>query len=280
VLSAREARIRPARDEKVLTAWNGLMIGALAKGYAVTGDERFLDGGVAAARFILESLQTPDGRLLRSSHRGVGRVPAFLEDYAFFVQGLLALYQVTLQGPWLEEALRLTGDMLRLFDDHGGGGLFDSGNDAEKLLVRKKGAADGVIPSGNSVAALNLLQLGRITGDDRFSSAAEKLLMAFSGDMAREPAGYLSLLMAFDLLRNPPLETTLLGDPDAPEAVAMRRELGRRFLPGLVIRVEEGKGGGMPVAVNRPAVSLCAGGACRPPVYAAEELARLLDEVA
>jgi len=256
------------------------MIAALAKGYAVTGEESYRTAAEGGIRFILEHLQTPAGRLLRSSHRGAVSVPAFLEDYAFFVHGLIGLYEATLDRTRLDDALRLTLEMLRLFGEKEEGGLYDTGSDAEEVLVRTKGADDGVIPSGNSVAALNLFRLGRITADDGLVREGERLLRAFMGSAARQPAGHLYLLSALDYFTAPAVEVTLVGRRDAPETVAMLRAIGRRFIPGLVLRFAgEGEKEGLTTIDGKTAAYVCAKGACRPPLADAGELGKLLDEV-
>ncbi|HEY6874049.1 MAG TPA: thioredoxin domain-containing protein [Geobacteraceae bacterium] len=272
LLAAREQRIRPLRDEKVLTAWNGLAIAALARGGAATGDERWLTAARRAASFVREKLVSPDGRLMRSHHLGRASVPAFLEDYAFCVWGLIELYEATLDAAPLDEARRLAGEMLRLFGGAGGGGLFETGSDAEQLPVRSRSAYDGVIPSGNSVAAMDLLRLGRILDDQVLGKAGESILRGFMGGVARQPAGHLHFLVAYDFFRGPEVEITLVGPTEAEETKAMLRAVKGRFIPNLVLGHEAGEG---PGAVAR----VCAKGACRPPVQSAEELERLLGEV-
>jgi uncharacterized protein YyaL (SSP411 family) len=278
LLVAREKRIKPFRDEKVLTAWNGLMIAALAKGYAVTGTERYLAAAQGARRFIMDRLQTAEGRLLRSWHQGVASIPAFLTDYAFFVHGLLGLYEATLDQDCLDDARRLTGEMLRLFADHEGGGLYDSGADAEEVLFREKSAVDGVIPSGNAMAALNQVRLGRILEDGQLVREGERVLAAFMGNAVKQPAAHLALLAALDYLAAPTVEITLAGRGDEPEITTMLRAVGRRFIPDLVLRrAGEGERGEIPA--GRPTAYVCAGGACRSPVSDAGALATILDEV-
>jgi uncharacterized protein YyaL (SSP411 family) len=136
LMAARNRRVYPLRDGKIITAWNGLMIAALAEGFAATGDERFLAAAEHGAEFVKARLTSPDGRLMRSSHEGRAQVPGFLEDYAFIVDALLKLYRSTLHPDYLEEALRLNGEMLRLFRDPETGGLFATGADTEQVLVR------------------------------------------------------------------------------------------------------------------------------------------------
>jgi uncharacterized protein YyaL (SSP411 family) len=272
LLKAREERIRPLRDEKVLTAWNGLAIAALARGGAATGDEKWLSAARRAAAFVRDHLVRADGRLMRSYHLGRASVPAFLEDYAFYVWGLVELYEATLDAGYLDEACRFTGEMLRLFGSSDRSGLFDIGADAEQLQVRARSAYDGVVPSGNSVAAMNLVRLGRITNDPELLRAGEDVLRAFMGGVARQPAGYLQFLSALDYFTGPEVEVTLVGAADTDETRRMLKAVKGRFIPNLVLRHEDG---GAPGTVAR----VCAAGACRPPVKMEEELERLLDGV-
>jgi uncharacterized protein len=272
LLKAREERIRPLRDEKVLTAWNGLMIAALARGGGAAGDDRWLAAARRAASFVRDNLVRPDGRLMRSYHLGEATIPAFLDDYAFYVWGLIELYESTLDPGLLKEARRLSDEMLRLFGSADRGGLFETGSDAEQLPVRSRSAYDGVIPSGNSVAAMDLLRLGRILDDQALREAGESLLRGFMGGVARQPAGYLHFLAAYDFLLGPEVEIVLAGPAEAEETRRMLRAVKGRFIPNLVLRHEEGNGPGTIARV-------CAKGACRPPARTVEELQRILEEV-
>jgi uncharacterized protein YyaL (SSP411 family) len=269
LLAARERRERPLRDEKVLTAWNGLAIAALARGYAVSGEAAWLYSAEQAARFVLSRLVTAKGRLLRSYHAGQAAVPGFLEDYAFFVWGLVELYQATLQRSFLDEALRLTGDMLRLFGD-GSGGLYDTGSDAESLPVRMRTIRDGVIPSGSSAAALNLLRLGRTAADDALTAAGEALLRSCMGTVRQQPVEHLFMLAALDFILGARLEAEIVGGTEGERAAAVRL-LHRHFIPGLVVNAPPGDG---PFAVH-----LCTDGACRMPVHGVAELEAQLEEL-
>ena len=280
LLPVREKRIRPLRDGKALTAWNGLMIAALVKAYGICGEERFLAAAKRAATFVLGRMQTPQGRLLRSYHLDSATIPAFLEDYAFFVWGLLELHQVTLESGYLDDALRLSREMLRLFAGEEGDGLYESGIDGEEVLIRQKSAYDGVIPSGNSVASMNLLRLGRICSEPSLEEAGKRVLHAFMGNVERQPVAYLQLLMAYDYLHAPAVEVTFTGDKNGPELGIMLAALQKRFILGLVVRYggEAGQGaegrGAKGVAAH-----LCANGACQLPVQDVKELERLVDSL-
>jgi uncharacterized protein YyaL (SSP411 family) len=270
LLTARGDRIRPLRDEKVLTAWNGLAIAALARGGGVTGDDRWLAAARKGAAFVRARLVTPDGRLMRSCHLGRASVPAFLEDYACYVWGLTELYEATLESGFLSEALHFTSEMLRLFGSDDRAGLFETGGDAEQLPVRTRSAYDGVIPSGNSLAAMNLVRLGRISGKPEMLRACADILGGFMGGAARQPAGYLQFLVVYGDFVGPEVEITLTGPVNGEEMRRMLQIIKLRFIPNLILKHEEG------VAIL---ARVCAAGACRPPVTGADELARLLDEV-
>ncbi len=267
LLGARQRRERPFRDEKIITAWNGLAVAALARGYAATGETAWRAAAERALAFISTRLVSPAGRLLRSHHRDEATIPGFLEDYACLVWGLIELHQATLEQSHLDEAVRLTGEMLRLFGD-GEGGLYDTGSDGERLPVRMRSGQDNVTPAGASVAALNLLRLGRIADDDDLKAAGEALLRSCMGSVQEQPLGYLFLLTALDAAHGPWLEAGIAGGTPA-ERTAMLRTLGRRYLPGLAIREAPGDG-----ALT---VHICAAGACRPPVSSVAELEALLD---
>jgi uncharacterized protein YyaL (SSP411 family) len=278
LLQRREKRIRPFRDEKVLTSWNGLMIAALAKGSQVIGDERFVTAAEKAAAFVLEKLCTTSGRLLRSYHLGEASVPAFLEDYAFFTLGLTELYQTTGKSAYLNDALRLTGEMTILFRDEAQGGFFDTGSDAEEVLVRMKSSHDDVIPSGNSVAALNLLRLGKITADDALLREGSRTLQAFMEEVGRFPSAYPQMLVAFDYSLGPDVDITLAYTERDSELMSMLRLIAEKHIPNLVMRLVEGgdEAAGYRASGGKTTAYVCAAGACRPPAVGAEELKQTL----
>lgn len=268
LLAEREGRARPFRDEKVVTAWNGLMIAALARLFQAGGGERFLVAAEAALDRILRDLRRDDGRLLRSIHRGEGEVPAFLEDYAALIHGLLALHEATLEPRHREEARSLAHDMLRLFSGEGAG-LYDTGRDAETVLLRGRETYDGVMPSGSGLAATVLIRLGRIAGEERFVEAGEEIVRAVMAGAGRQPAAHLQTITALDLLRGPEVEVAIAGGSRG-EARAMLDEIGRRFIPGLVLRSEPAREAGATALV-------CAAGACRIPAGSPAALGAVLD---
>ena len=235
LLSIREKRIQPFKDDKILTAWNGLMIAALAKSGMAFGEPKYLSAAQKAADFILTRMRDDEGRLLRRYRREKAGISALLNDYAFMVWGLIELYQATLAPGYLKEAIRLNDIMLAYFWDHKKGGLFQTASDAERLFMRSKQAQDGAIPSGNSVAALNLLRLSRLTGKTDYSLRAEELLKAFSTSVERYPAAFTHMIQALDYVLYPDIQIVVVGRPDAPDTVAMLKALQTTFLADKVL---------------------------------------------
>jgi uncharacterized protein YyaL (SSP411 family) len=188
LLEARNRRVRPFRNEIALTAWSGLMIGAYAKAGEVLGEKDSIDTAAAAARHVLKHQKTADGRLLRTygappGQAAVAAGPAYLDDYAFLVHGLLNLYDATADKRWLEDAKGLTDVMIRFHGEEKRGGYFITANDHEKLFARAKDQHDGATPSGNSVAIRNLVRLYQATGDERFRDEADRSFRYFAGSL-------------------------------------------------------------------------------------------------
>ncbi|MBO8162912.1 MAG: thioredoxin domain-containing protein [Brevibacillus sp.] len=192
----REKRVRPGKDDKILTAWNGLMIAALAKGAQVLGDERFRQAAEKAVRFIFSNLRREDGRLLARFRDGEAAYLGYVDDYAFLIWGLIELYQATFERSYLEVALTLQDDLLRLFWDDAEGGLYFYGSDAEQLIARPKEVYDGATPSGNGVSAYNMLRLYHLTGRTDLAEKAEQLLHSYAGTINHYPPGYSFSLLA------------------------------------------------------------------------------------
>ena len=196
LLRAREKRERPLLDTKVIVNWNGLMIDALALGYEVLKDARYRDAAEQAATFILEKMRTANGHLRHTYRDGVLKYDGYLDDYAFLVRGLLGLYQATNNKRWLNEARALTDTMVELFWDDTGGAFYFTLEGAEHLLVRTKKPYDSAIPSGNAVAANNLLSLAEFTGTFDYFELAEKTLQSFAGMMSKSSGGFMHMLRA------------------------------------------------------------------------------------
>ncbi|OGC78653.1 MAG: thioredoxin [candidate division Zixibacteria bacterium RBG_16_50_21] len=234
LFKAREKRIRPHRDDKILTDWNGLMIASLAYGYQVLGEQKYLLAAENAADFILENLQKR-GRLLKHYRQGAAPVSGYLDDYAFYIHGLIELYQASFDARWLKEALRLTDEMIRLFWDEKNKGFFFTGADGEKLIVRTKEIYDGAIPSGNSVALYDLLRLSRLTMNQEYSKLAEQSLESFMGSVKRSPSSYSQMLIAADFYLGPTKEVVIVGGPNHHDTQRMIEKVGELFVPRKVV---------------------------------------------
>lgn len=239
----RERRVHPYKDDKVLTAWNGLMIAALARGAAVLRDASYREAAEKAVAFIWKELRREDGRLLARYRDGEAAYPAYLDDYAFLAWGLMELYEATFKPEYLRRALLLTRQMHGLFGDEENGGYFMYGTDAEELIARPKEVYDGAIPSGNSVAALNLLRLSRLTGDQEIEEMAKKQIDSFAGDVDDYPKGYAHFLMALQFALGPTKEIVLTGKPGSEGWREMTSVLHSHFLPNsvLVVRPDNGE---------------------------------------
>jgi len=236
---ARNRRPHPFRDEKILAAWNGLMIGAYARAALVLGDERYAQRAARDAEFVLTRMRK-DGRLFRSYKDGQARYDAYLDDYAFLIGGLIDLYEATGEPRWLREALTLDATLESLYEDKEHGGYFMTSADHEQLLAREKPTYDGAEPSGNSVAALNLLRLQELTTDDRYRQRAERTLRAFGDRLAQAPAALSEMLLAVDFQVDTPKEVVIVAPASREEAAPLLAKLRSTFLPNrvLVVAVE------------------------------------------
>ncbi|MFW6102247.1 MAG: thioredoxin domain-containing protein [Chloroflexota bacterium] len=236
----REKRVHPMKDDKILTDWNGLMVAALAKGTQAFDEPKYAEAACRAADFILGNMRKPDGRLLHRYRDGQAGIEANLDDYAFLVCGLIELYEAIFNTKYLKDAVELTGDMARHFWDEDGGGLYLTPDDAESLFVRKKEIYDGAIPSGNSVAMLNLLRLGRMTANSGLEEKAAKIGRAFSGSVKQLPSAYTQLMVALDFGIGPCYEVVIAGNRQAEDTKVMIRALRAHFLPNKVVLLNPG----------------------------------------
>ena len=211
LFNIREKRIHPLKDDKILTDWNGLMIAALAKAAIVLDEPVYLDAAEKAAEFVLHSISKGE-RLLKRYRNGVAALDAHLDDYAFMAWGLLELYEATFATKYLSQSLDLMNIMVEDFWDDKNGGFFLGSDQSEKLIVRSKTAYDGAIPSGNSVAVMNMVKLTRITGNTNWAELAEKTIRAFSEDVNRAPTGYTLMLTGFMFDTQNSKEIVIVGD--------------------------------------------------------------------
>jgi len=231
----RQKRVHPFKDDKILTDWNGLMIAALAKAGKVLDEKVYIAAGEKAANFILQNLIDDKGRLLKRYRKGKAGLSAHLNDYAFMVWGLLELYEATFKTGFLKKAIVLNDRMLASFWDEQNGGLYMTADDSERLLVRSKQIYDGAIPSGNSVAAFNLLRLGHMTGKDSNWAKAEQIIKAFSDSVRQYPTGHSQLMVALEFALNPNYEVVIVGNPRRKDTISMLDALRKPFLPEKVV---------------------------------------------
>ncbi len=283
----RALRPRPGLDDKILTDWNGLMIAALARCGAVLGDEAALEAAVGAARFVREHLQDAGGNLLHRWRRGAAGIHGMLDDYAFYIWGLIELYEAAFETPYLEQAATLAEHVLLHFSREGGG-FYLTPDYGEPLLVRPAEYYDGALPSGNAVMLLNLARLGRLTGRDAFSDEAHRQAKHLAAVAAAHPSGYTAALLGLDFLAGPSSEVVItapaydaevraclavLHGVFAPNKVLLLRtpdtEAADRLAPLAAMQYPEGAG---------LAVYVCRNYACQAPTSDPQEAARLLTQ--
>ncbi len=235
LVEVRERRSRPDRDEKVLTAWNGMALRAFAVAAAATGRDDYLAVARRNADFLLHALRRPDGRVQRSWKDGKATIPGYLEDYALLIDGLLALYHVDGNPRWLSESITLADAMQTLFWDVRQGAFYDAAADHEALITRPRDVSDNATPAGNSVAVDVLLRLAALTGDETYRSIADRTLHAMSGLITRFPLGFGRLLCATDFALARVRETAIVGDPASADAQALLKTVHRAYLPHVVL---------------------------------------------
>ena len=234
---ARASRPPPIRDEKVIAAWNGLMISAFARGAWVLDEPRYADVAGAAAGFVLDHMRDADGELVRTSKDGQTSSTAFLDDYAFVIAGCLELYEATADEAWLTRAIALQTVQDENFKDKQERGYFMTAADAEELLVREKPTHDGAVPSGNSVAALNLLRLHDFTGEAIWREQAEALFASLGGWVQRAPAAFPQLLLALDYYYDVPREVAVVSQAEVDDEGPLTSRLRATFVPNKVFCV-------------------------------------------
>jgi len=235
----REKRIKPDRDEKILTAWNGLMMASFAEAGVVLDCPDYTNTARRNAEFVLSNLRE-GGMLLRTWKDGRAKFNAYLEDYAFLAEGLLTLFETTGEPRWLREALALTDHMIEEFWDNEGGGFYFTGKSHENLIVRSKDYFDNATPSGNSVATIELLRLATLTGQENYRNLATAVLREVGNQIQRYPSGFGYALAAADFLLSTPKEVAIVGK-DAFDIQPLLAETWRGYLPNKVVAVGLGE---------------------------------------
>jgi uncharacterized protein YyaL (SSP411 family) len=273
LLERRDSRIHPLRDEKIITAWNGLMIAGLAKGGAICGLRDFIERAERSARFILDHLRRSDGRLLRSYRGGPADIPAFLEDYAYLTYGMIELFEATLDQFWLDTALQLADETVRLFHDSARGEFSKSGHDAEQMPLRASLEHDGVLPSPFSLAAKNFTRLACSSERPDLLDHAHALLAGSLDDARRHPSAHLGSLQALAMLEHEPVMAAFRGQCDSVLLRELLQQIKASYIPNLSITFE--------VETTSPAsVSICARGTCYPPARDSAGLVTILAVIA
>ena len=234
LFDVREKRIHPLKDDKILTDWNGLMIAALALGGQVLDEPEYITAAERAAGFVEKNLRDKKGRLMKRYRLGKAGLSPHLDDYSFMVWGLLNLYEATFDTEYLARAIEFTDIMNKDFSDENGG-FFIGSKDAEKLMVRAKDSYDGAIPSGNSVAVMNLFRLSKITGSTQWVDLADKALKAFSKQARNSPTGFSHMLTGFMFDLKDPKELVIVADGDAPETQELIQQIRGNYSPNKVV---------------------------------------------
>ena len=284
LMATRDQRVRPGLDDKRLTSWNALMLGALAETGAVLERDDYLDAARACADFLLRELRTDDGRLLRTWKDGRAHLAGYLEDHAYAVEALLTLYEATFDERWFMEARALADVTIARFADDERGGFFSTADDHERLVARRKDLEDTPIPSGNSSMALGLLRLARLTGEAAYEERARGTIALLHPIAARHPLAFAHLLQAIDfLLADDVHEVAIVGKPD--DRAPLVRIVRGASRPHVVLAGGSGDGDGAQVPLlvgrgpvdGRAAAYVCERFACQVPVTDPAALAALLD---
>ena len=283
---ARERRLHPGRDDKVLAGWNGLMCQAFAEAGRALGRADYVTAAVRNAEFVLGSMRR-DGRLMRTWKVGQARLHGYLEDYSMVAAAVVTLYEATFDRRWLDSARGLVAEMLRLFWDEELEGFYDTGIDHERLIVRPRNLYDNAVPSGSSVAIEVLLRLAELTGDQAYEQRAVTALRPMADLMARHPTAFGRFLCALDFHLGPRTELALVAPRAIDEVSPLAREAFARYLPNLVaagaVAAQPQTAAGIPLLEGRGVVEgkatayVCRSYACELPVTDVSALARQLD---
>lgn len=280
LLEARRKRACPDTDKKIITSWNGLMITALATGYSVLGEEKYIKTAKRCAEFIW-SEQWKDGKLYRIYKDGKSSIAGCLEDYAYFFEALITLYETSLQSEWVSKARQVADAMIKEFWDKDEGGFFLSGKLREQLVAKLKNPADEAMPSANAIASMALLRLGRLTGNKTYIEKSEETIKAFQVFMEQSPVAFTGLLSTLSASNLSPTEVVFAGPKEDTVFDEMWKVLHTDYRPNkVVVRSENGESN-LSLAEGKnsiePTVYVCQKGTCHPPVNSAKALDRLLE---
>ena len=278
LLERRDLRIKPGLDDKVLTAWNGLMLAAFAEAAKAFDNPDYLAAARQNARFILTELGTPEGRLRRTWKDGRASLNGYLEDYSYLLEGLLKLYEATFEPEWFVAARDIADVMIERFADPDGG-FFDTSDDHERLVTRPKNVQDNATPSGSSMAATALLRLSGLTGDGKYADAAESGFNQLAGMVDKHPTAFGHWLNALDYYFGDPVEVAIVGDLASEQSRALLGVVFEGFRPNVVVAAgDESDDSPIPLLTARPRIDgaatayVCRNFTCNFPVTSADDL--------
>jgi uncharacterized protein YyaL (SSP411 family) len=280
LFEAREKRVHPAKDDKILTDWNGLMIAALARASQVLGKEEYLRAAVKAANFFLEKMREKNGTLYHRFVKGERAVEGFLDDYAFLVWGLTEVYEASFDDRFMQAASKLTDIMVARFWDEKEGGFFFSAKDSADVVAKRKEIYDGALPSGNSVAMLNLLRLSLLNGNTAYETLARRMSRTFAAEVKESPSAHTFLLLGVDFAVGPAHNVMLVGNLNNEGMVNLLKNLRARFLPNTLVSLKpaDKAGLGYEQIGGKATAYVCRDETCLPPTNQPLEMLKLLDE--
>lgn len=284
----REQRIRPLLDDKILTDWNGLMIAAMAKAGNIFRNEEYIEKAEKTHQFIISEMQKEDASLLHRYRDGEAAIQGHADDYAFFIWGLLELYEATFKTVYLDQAIELNDIFIEEFWDVDNGAFYFAGQESEVLLGRKKEGYDGALPSGNSIAMMNLLRLGKITAAPELEEKADQTGRLFSEQIQRSPTGFSQALQAINFGLGPSFEIVIAGKKQEHDTQQMLRELNRYFIPNKVVILNDPDDKSIQELApytkqqtmrdGKATVYICQNYSCEQPVTDPEEMAEKLTQ--
>jgi uncharacterized protein YyaL (SSP411 family) len=284
LFAEREKRVKPFRDEKIITAWNGLMLSGLAEAIKLSENPAWIDAAARTVEFIFRDMAR-DGLLLHTYKDAQSKLLGYLDDYAFLAVGLLDLYEAVFDRTHLDRAIQLTDVLLREFWDERDGGFFFTGKSHESLISRNKPVFDASVPSGNAMATQLLLRLHHLTGDDRYRAPAEKILRSYYDAMESQPFGFAHMLCALDFYLRGAKEIVIVGSPAEPGVKELIAQVNATYLPNKVLQLA--RPGAALAAISpllqgksqvdgKPTAYVCQNFTCSPPVTSRNELQALL----
>jgi uncharacterized protein len=293
LFAAREKRVRPGRDDKVIVAWNGLMIDAMARADAALDVADYRFPAIKAADFILENMRRDDGRLLHTWRAGKAKLDAYLDDYASLANSLVSLYEITFNERWINESVQLIDIVLAKFADPDGGGFFYTAADHEQLITRTKELTDSSTPSGNALAATALVRLGQLLGRRDYLEAAERTLVAAAPILQRAPTAAGQMLIALDRYFGPAHEIVLVGDLAQQETLDAIGFMHQQYLPRAVLAIRHSQPDNLPrskdldalfagksSADGKPVLFVCQNFACQAPAVGLAAIKTRLEQLA